>query len=96
MTPRYRLDVAGRAVAAIAGGYVVASAIGTAAAAMLFQTGVQARGPAVSAGTSLTFLVWAAAAMWAFSTRRHWMVWIGLLVPAIIGVAVAATIGFEA
>lgn len=93
---RYRLDVVGRAVAAIAGGFVAASAVGTAVAAVLFQTGVLARGPAVSAGTNLTFLVWAGAAMWAFSARRHSMVWFGLLIPTIIGVAVAASIGFEA
>lgn len=83
-------------MAAVAAGYVAASAIGTAVGAVLFQTGVLARGPAVSAGTNVTFLVWAVAAMWAFYARRHWMVWIGLLVPTIIGVVVAAVLGFEA
>lgn len=96
ITPRYRVDVALRTVAALVGGFVAAGAVCTALAAVLFQTGVVARGPAVLTGTMLTFLVWAVAAMWAFYARTHLRVWAGLLVPSIVGAVVAYVLGFEA
>lgn len=81
--PKYRLDVAGRSLAAVVGGFVLAGGFAVLLAALL-AWGAQARGAAVITGTYLSWIVWTAAAMWAFYARSHVTVWLTLLVPGAV------------
>jgi len=80
----YRLGVASRSVAAIAGGYVLAALV-----TMLLSVSLpMARSEAVMTATLLSFAVYTCAVMWVFATRSALRAWLGLLIPA----AVIATI----
>ncbi|KAF1048252.1 DUF3649 domain-containing protein [Xylophilus sp.] len=81
---RYRLAVASRALAAIAGGYAIA-ALATAALALWLPL---ARAEAVVAATLLSFAVYACAVVWVFAARSAWRAWGGLLAAsAVLGLA---------
>ena len=71
---RRRLDVAGRAIAAIFLGYLF-SALSTAVLARLLPG---SRIEATMAATLLSFAIYAAVAVWAFADAKAWRVWLGL------------------
>jgi hypothetical protein len=75
---RYRLAVAVRAVAAIAGGYALAAL----SAAALSVTLPLSRSEASLTGTLASFVVHACAVMWVFAARTALWAWLGLLVAA--------------
>jgi uncharacterized membrane protein YgcG len=79
---RYRLGVASRAVAAIAGGYGVAALSAAALALCLPAAFGMARSEAAMTGTLASFLVFAVAVMWVFAARSAWRAWIGLVIAA--------------
>ena len=79
---RYRLGVASRAVAAIAGGYGVAALSAAALALCLPAAFGMARSEAAMTGTLASFLVFAIAVMWVFAARSAWRAWIGLVIAA--------------
>lgn len=91
----YRLDVAGRTLAAVVGGFVLASAASLLVAALLIGTDVHTRGRAVHAGMELSWLVWTGGAMWAFHARSQVLAWAWIVGPAAAALAVALLIGFE-
>jgi len=80
---RYRLGVASRAVAAIAGGYGVAALFAAALAVCLPAAFGTARSEAVMTGTLASFIVFALAVMWVFAARTAWRAWSGLAVAAV-------------
>ena len=71
---RYRLAVASRALAAILGGYGLASA---AAAWLPMQ-----RADAVVTAQMSAFVVYTCGVIWVFATRNAWRAWAGILLPA--------------
>lgn len=75
---RYRLGVASRALAAIAGGYVLSALAATA----LAIAGPGSRGEAAIAGMLVSFGVYAGAVVWVFAVRSAWRAWLGLAAPA--------------
>lgn len=77
---RYRFAVASRAMAAILGGYLLASA----AAACLAVWLPLKRPDAVVAAQMLSFVFYTCAVIWVFATRNAWRAWAGILVPAAV------------
>ncbi|OEZ68351.1 hypothetical protein JAB5_34610 [Janthinobacterium sp. HH103] len=85
----YRLGVASRSVAAIAGGYVLAALI-----TMLLSVSLpMARSEAVMTATLLSFAVYTCAVMWVFATRSALRAWLGLLIPAAVIAAILQSMG---
>ncbi|TDN56802.1 hypothetical protein C7389_101181 [Azoarcus indigens] len=80
-----RLDVLSRLLAAVAGGYLAATAVAMAVAAL--WPGPRAEG--VMAATLLSFALYAGAVMWAFAARRARSAWFGLLAVAAAGALLA-------
>jgi hypothetical protein len=72
----YRLAVASRVVAALAGGYLLASLANVAISLLL----PLARAEAVVSGMMLSFLVLLVAILWCFACRSATRAWLGLLV----------------
>jgi hypothetical protein len=93
MTVHYRLDVLSRSLAAIVGGFVLASGVAVILSVLLAQGG-QARGAAVTSGTLISWLVWTGGAMWAFYAPRHLAAWAWLLIPGAMLWAAGQLIGF--
>lgn len=81
---RYRLGVASRAVAAIAGGYGVAALSAAALALCLPAAFGMARSEAAMTGTLASFIVFALAVMWVFAARTAWRAWSGLVIAALL------------
>ena len=82
---RYRVGVASRALAALAGGYLLAAATAAACAVYLPLP----RAEAVVSGALLAYPVYAAAAMACFACRSATRAWAGTLGPAaLLGLAV--------
>ncbi len=79
---RYRMGVASRAVAAIAGGYGVAALSAAVLALGLPALFGMARSEAALTGTLVSFLVYAVAVMWVFAARSAWRAWTGLAIAA--------------
>ncbi|MGE8617328.1 MAG: DUF3649 domain-containing protein [Achromobacter spanius] len=77
---RYRMAVFSRAVAAILGGYALASA----AAACLAVWLPMGRADAVTTAQMLSFVVYACGVIWVFATRNAWRAWGGILVPTLL------------
>ncbi|WP_208621912.1 DUF3649 domain-containing protein [Bordetella genomosp. 12] len=77
---RYRFAVASRAVAAIGGGYLLASA----AAACLAVWLPLSRVDAVVTAQMLSFVVYACAVIWVFATYNAWRAWGGILIPTLV------------
>ncbi|ATQ41889.1 iron transporter [Caulobacter mirabilis] len=69
-----RLDVAGRAVAAIGVGYVFAS-LATAVLAKLLPGGPI---EATIAATTLSFAIYVTVVVWCFAEPKSWRLWAGL------------------
>jgi len=72
----YRFNVASRSLAAVLGGYGMASALAAALAVWL----PMGRADAVMTGQMLSFVVYACAVIWVFATRSTWRAWGGVLV----------------
>ena len=83
-TLQYRLDVALRALAAIAGGYGVTSLGMTALALTLPGSKVDV----VVASTLIGLALFPAAVMWCFAARNAARAWLGLLIAALLFYAV--------
>jgi hypothetical protein len=81
---RYRLGVASRALAAIAGGYGVAALSAAALALCLPAAFGMARSEAAMTGTLASFIVFALAVMWVFAARTAWRAWSGLAIAALL------------
>ncbi|TWT03764.1 DUF3649 domain-containing protein [Reyranella sp. CPCC 100927] len=77
---RYRLGVASRAVAAVAGGYALSSI----ATVLLTLALPASRAEAVLTATMLSFLVYLGAVVWVFAAATAWRAWLGLIVPAAV------------
>ena len=75
----YRLAVASRALAGVAGGYALTSSIIAALALLLPLQRVEA----TVAATMLSFAIYAGAVVWAFAARTAWRAWAGIAVPLI-------------
>ncbi|HEY4369153.1 MAG TPA: DUF3649 domain-containing protein [Steroidobacteraceae bacterium] len=75
----YRLEVASRVLAAIVGGYVLAS-LATAVLAVVLP---MPRAEATLTATMLSFAIYACIVLWVFATRSVWRVWAGVVVPAV-------------
>lgn len=85
---RYRLGVASRALAAIAGGYAVA---GLASALMALFLPLS-RSEATLTGMLLSFAVYTGAVLWVFAAPTAWRAWGGLAAAALLlGLPVAAS-----
>ena len=94
LTPaaRHRWMVTSRAVAAVAGGYVLAAL----SAALLAVILPLPRADATLTGTMLSFLAYALAVMWAFAARHALRAWTGLLAPILLLVVILALPGWTA
>lgn len=80
----YRLAVTSRSLAALLGGYLLASMAGV----FLTQWLPLPRVEAVLSGMMLSFLFYLGAMVWSFAARSAWRAWLGILLPS----AVLATI----
>jgi hypothetical protein len=93
LTHAYRLEVLSRSLAAVIGGFILASGVAMILAALLAQ-GVQARGPAITSGTLVSWLFWAGGALWAFYAPSQWTAWGWLILPGSALWAAGGLIGF--
>ncbi|UID77836.1 DUF3649 domain-containing protein [Stenotrophomonas maltophilia] len=84
-----RWGVLSRSLAAIFGGYVLASMTSVFCAVAL----PGARGQTVLTGMLLAILVAACAALWVFATRSALRAWVGILAPALLMAAIARMLG---
>ncbi|MDR2306493.1 MAG: DUF3649 domain-containing protein [Paucimonas sp.] len=75
----YRLAVTSRSLAALLGGYLLASMVSI--AITLFAPMAQV--DAVLTGMMLSFLVYLLAFIWCFACRSAWRAWLGLLLPGL-------------
>lgn len=71
--------VAQRTLAAVVGGYALATASGI----LLSWILPMPRFEAVTVAMLLAFVVYTAAILWAFAARSLWRMWLGLLVPTV-------------
>lgn len=81
---RYRGAVASRAVAALGGGYLLASALGGAIGAYLQPVLGDSRAEAAITGVMAGFVAYVIAFMTAFATRSAWRAWVWILGPALL------------
>jgi ethanolamine transporter EutH len=86
------MSVTSRVIAALLGGYVLATAAGIAVAAWL--PGEKHNG--VIAGMLLTFTFWVGAVIWCFATRTAVRAWLGLLLVSGLLVAISVARGWIA
>lgn len=77
---RHRFGVAGRALAAIVGGYALAAAF-TAAVALAMRASPKEE--AIYLATIPSFLLWAGAVVWSFAARTALRAWLGVVLPAV-------------
>ncbi|WP_223448054.1 MULTISPECIES: DUF3649 domain-containing protein [Pseudomonas] len=82
----YRLAVASRVLAAVFGGYLVASLASVSLSLWL----PVARAEAVVIGMMTSFLVYLLAVIWCFACGSAWRAWFGVMVP---GLMLAAVLG---
>ncbi|WEE79645.1 DUF3649 domain-containing protein [Comamonas testosteroni] len=88
----YRLAVASRSLAAVLGGYVLAS-VSTAALSLLLSS-LMSRVEAVMTATLLSWVIYAIAIAWTFYARTAWLAWAGVLLPALaLGTALYGSLG---
>lgn len=81
-----RAALISRILAAIAGGYALAYALAACVSLIL----PMARSEAVLTASMLSFAVYTAAVIWAFSAKTAKRAWIGVLAPAAICAAIAS------
>lgn len=77
---RYRWAVVSRIIAAVFGGYALASATAAGLAVWL----PMARIDAVVTASMLAFVAYTIAVMWVFAARNTWRAWAGILVPTVL------------
>jgi len=80
LTASYRLSVASRVLAAILGGYMLSALTAFALAAFLPLS----RSEASMTATLLSFLIYACAVIWVFTTRTAWRAWAGIIAPSLV------------
>ena len=73
----YRLAVTSRVLAAVIGGYLMASLAAICLALWLPTT----RADAVVTGMMMSFLFYLVAILWCFACRSAWQAWLGVLLP---------------
>jgi hypothetical protein len=95
VTPAYRLEVASRSLAAVIGGFALASASAWMIAAGLLQSGLQPRGVAIGSGTLVSWIFWTCGAMWAFYAPTQLRAWSWLLIPAAVLGGIGVILGLE-
>jgi hypothetical protein len=76
----YRLAVTSRVVAALLGGYLLASLTSV----CITQWVPMARADAVITGMLLSFVAYLLAVIWCFACRTAWRAWAGILLPAAV------------
>lgn len=76
----YRLAVTSRILAALFGGYLVASLTSV----CITQWMPMSRADAVITGMSLSFLAYLVAVLWCFASRTAWQAWFGVLMPSAV------------
>lgn len=81
---RYRWMVANRALAAAVGGYALASLCTAVLAVGLPRVSDTSRASALLTATLFSFVVYAAAVVWAFSARSALRAWAGIGVPSAV------------
>ena len=81
----YRLAVTSRVLAAVVGGYLMASL----AAICLALWMPTSRADAVITGMMSSFVFYLLAVLWCFACRSAWQAWYGLIVPALVLAAVS-------
>lgn len=81
----YRFGVLSRTLAAVAGGYCLASIL----AILLARSLPLPAASALMTALLLGFLLHAAAVIWVFAARTALRAWVGLLVPAVLAVLLA-------
>lgn len=86
---RWRL--ASRCVAAIAGGYALASTLPVALVALVAPGGM-AHADAALVALQLSFLVYGGAVVWAFAARSASLAWAGLVLAALLSHGLAWTL----
>ncbi|WMJ71500.1 DUF3649 domain-containing protein [Stenotrophomonas sp. 24(2023)] len=84
-----RWGVLSRSLAAILGGYALASMTSVFCAVAL----PMARGQAVLTGMLVGIVVAACAALWAFATRSALRAWLGILVPTLLLAGISRLLG---
>jgi hypothetical protein len=89
-----RRAVALRTATAVGLGFLFASALVLAASALLIAGGLSSRGGAVHGTSALTWLIWAAVAMWAFHTPRPVRFAIGLVLVSAVLLMAGFAIGW--
>ncbi|RZA29132.1 MAG: DUF3649 domain-containing protein [Proteobacteria bacterium] len=77
--PRW-LGILSRTIAAIAGGYLLASLSAVGCAVWMGPP----RSEAVLTGMLLSYAVYAGAVIWVFAARSAWSAWTGLIVPSAV------------
>ncbi|MBA1190150.1 DUF3649 domain-containing protein [Pseudomonas entomophila] len=76
----YRLAVVSRCLAALLGGYLLASMVSVGFALMLPAAQVDA----VLIGSMLSFVFYVLAFLWCFACRSAWRAWLGVLAPSLV------------
>jgi hypothetical protein len=76
----YRLAVTSRALAAVVGGYLLAS-LASVCMALWLPT---SRADAVVSGMMSSFVFYLLAVIWCFACRTAWRAWLGVLLPSAI------------
>lgn len=76
----YRLAVASRSLAALLGGYLLAS-LASVCITLLTPT---AQVDAALTGMMLSFVVYLLAFIWCFACRSAWRAWLGVLLPSLV------------
>ncbi|NER66086.1 DUF3649 domain-containing protein [Pseudomonas sp. MAFF212427] len=76
----YRLAVTSRSLAALLGGYLLAS-MGSVCITLLLP---MPKADAVVTGMMLSFLFYLVAILWCFACRSAWQAWLGVLLPSAV------------
>lgn len=79
-------------MAAVVGGYVLATTLSTAIVALVasgFGFGAMARVDAVLVAMQMSFVVYTGAVMWAFAARSARGAWLGLALPSLLSALAA-------
>jgi hypothetical protein len=81
----YRLAVTSRALAAVLGGYLMASLVAVCLALWLPTS----RADAVITGMMSSFVFYLLAVLWCFACRTAWRAWCGVMLPSALFAALA-------
>ena len=76
----YRLGVASRCLAALLGGYLLASMVSVCVALLAPMPQVDA----TLTGLLLSFVLYLLAFIWCFACRSAWRAWLGVLLPSLV------------